>query len=102
MSRAIDTPKVQERGVVTLPRRVREKLGVKKGSTIAFVETEDGRIEVRALEADVMAALDEIGAALKEKGVTLEQWIEDGRAIRKRLYQERYGKKPSAHAQALH
>jgi hypothetical protein len=49
-----------------------------------------------------MAALDEIGAALREKDITLEQMIEDGRAIRKRLYQERYGKKSSAHAQALH
>ncbi len=77
---------------MTLPRRVREKLGVKKGSTIAFVETEDGRIEVRTLEADVMAALDEIGAALKEQGVTLEQWMKEGRVIRRRLYEERYGK----------
>jgi AbrB family looped-hinge helix DNA binding protein len=102
MPQTIETTKVQERGVVTLPRRVREKLGVRKGSTIAFVETADGRIEVRALEADVMAALDEIGAALREKDITLEQMIEDGRAIRKRLYQERYGKKSSAQAQALH
>jgi AbrB family looped-hinge helix DNA binding protein len=52
MNQTLETTKVQDRGVVTLPRRVREKLGVKKGSTIAFVETEDGRIEVRALEAD--------------------------------------------------
>ncbi|MCL4507770.1 MAG: AbrB/MazE/SpoVT family DNA-binding domain-containing protein [Chloroflexi bacterium] len=92
MSQRLETTKVQERGVVTLPRRVREKLGIKKGSTIAFIETDEGRIEVRALEADAMAALDEIGAALKEQGVTLEQMIEDGRTIRKRLYDERYAK----------
>jgi hypothetical protein len=46
--------------------------------------------------------MDEIGTAMKEKGVTLEQWIEDGRAIREQLYQERYGKHRPVHAQALH
>jgi AbrB family looped-hinge helix DNA binding protein len=84
---SIETTKVQERGVVTLPRRVREKLGLKKGSTVAFVETAEGQIEIRPIVGDVIAALDEIGAALKERGLTLEQLIESGREIRQRLYQ---------------
>jgi len=68
-----------------MPCRVWKKLGVKKASTIAFVETADGKIEVRALEAEALAALDEIEAALNEKGVTLEQLMASGKRHRQRL-----------------
>src|SRR5690348_13727689 len=88
MPQSIETTKVQERGVVTLPRRVREKLGVKKGSIIAFVETAEGKIEVRALEADALATLDEIGAALNKKGVTLEQLMASGKRHRRKLLKD--------------
>lgn len=36
-------------------------------------------------------ALNEIGAALKEQGLSLEDMIERGRAIREELYEEWYG-----------
>ena len=90
MPQSIETTKVQERGIVTLPRRVREKLGVKKGSTIAFVETAEGKIEIRTLEAEALAAFDEIGAALKEEGLTLDQLIASGRKHRRKLIKELY------------
>ena len=78
MSQSIETTKVQERGVITLPRRVREKLGIKKGSTVAFIETPEGNFELRSLEAETMATLDVIGAALREKGISLNELITSG------------------------
>jgi hypothetical protein len=39
----------------------------------------------------MLRALDEMGAALREKGVTLDEWIESGREVRAQLIDERYG-----------
>jgi hypothetical protein len=50
-------------------------LGAKKGNVIAFVITHDERVEVRSLEAETMAAIVDIGAILKEKDITLNQWM---------------------------
>jgi hypothetical protein len=38
-----------------------------------------------------LKALDDIGAALKEQGLTLDDMIESGREIRRELLQEMYG-----------
>ena len=102
---SVETTKLGNKGTIVLPQAVREFLGAKKGSVIAFVITDDERVEVRALEADALAALDAIGAALKEQGVTLGQWMKEGRAIRRRLLKEMYDidpDTPRAHAKAIH
>jgi hypothetical protein len=39
----------------------------------------------------VSEALDEIGRALKERGISLEELIERGRAIRESIIEEEYG-----------
>lgn len=86
---------IQENGQVTLPTEWREKYGLKKGDMVSFVETDQGLIVVpQALLA--MEALDEIGKALKEKGVTLEELMESGREIRGDLLKELYGIDDSA------
>jgi AbrB family looped-hinge helix DNA binding protein len=90
MSNLLDTTKIQERGTVTIPQSVRDKLGIKKGSTVAFVETDDGRVEIRVIEADVIAALDELGEALKAKGVTMNEWLAASRKSRKRAFDKLY------------
>ena len=102
---SVETTKLGDKGTIVLPQAVRELLGAKKGSVIAFVITDDERVEVRTLEAETMAALDEIGAALKEQGVTLAQWMKEGRAIRRRLLKEMYDIDPDApptNAKAIH
>lgn len=82
---------VQERGQVTLPREFRKKYGLKKGDVIVFRETEEGLL-ISPREAQVMQLLDEIGEALREKGISLDELIESGREIREELYQEKYAK----------
>ncbi len=82
--------RVQEKGQVTLPVEVRKKLGLKKGDLVAFVETPDG-ILITPQEVVAMKALDRIGKALKEKGLSLEELMESGREIRAQIAKEKYG-----------
>ena len=85
----IPAVRVQEKGQVTIPKEIREKLDLKKGDLVTFVETEDG-VVIRPVEIVVSAALDEIGEALKEKGLSLEELMERGREIRANLVEEEY------------
>jgi AbrB family looped-hinge helix DNA binding protein len=82
--------RVQEKGQVTLPADVRKRLGLKKGDLVAVRETAEG-ILIVPQELVAKQALAEIGEALKEQGLSLEDMIERGRAIRGRLLEEQYG-----------
>jgi AbrB family looped-hinge helix DNA binding protein len=82
--------KVQERGQVTLPASVRRSFGIEKGDVVAVTATEKGILITpqKVVAADL---LDQIGAALKERGLTLEELIESGREERGDLLREMYG-----------
>ena len=86
--------RVQEKGQVTIPLEIRKKLKLKKGDLVMFIETKKG-VLIQPAEVVVSAALEEIGQALKEKGLTLEELIERGREIRGNLIEEVYGLKDS-------
>lgn len=81
---------VQEKGQVTIPAEIRRKLGLKKGDLVAFVETDQG-VLIRPQEVIAVDILDRMGRILKEKGVTLEELMEDGREMRGELLKEEYG-----------
>ncbi len=81
--------RVQERGQVTIPKEIREKLGLKKGDLVTFVETDQG-VLIKPAEIVVSSALDEIGEALREKGISLEELMQRGREIRGELIEEEY------------
>jgi len=80
---------VQENGQVTLPAEWREKYGLKKGDVVVFEETDQGLL-VSPRVVLAMKLLDEIGAELQAKGVTLEELIASGRDIRQEIYNEKY------------
>lgn len=84
--------RVQEKGQVTIPLEIRQKLNLKKGDLVTFVETEDGVI-IKPAEVIVAEALDETGKVLKEKGISLEELVKRGRAIRGGLVEKEYGLK---------
>jgi AbrB family looped-hinge helix DNA binding protein len=86
----LQVSRLQERGQVTIPREIREKLGLAPGDMVAFVETEHG-ILVSPQEIVAMDALDQIGALLREKNIALEELIESGREIRGELIEKEYG-----------
>lgn len=81
---------VQEKGQVTIPAEIRQRWGLKKGDLVAFVETEQG-VVISPQEVVAMNALDQIGRALRERGITLEELMESGREIRGQLIEEEYG-----------
>jgi len=87
-----ESVRVQAKGQVTIPTKIRRKLNLKKGDWVSFVETKDG-VLIKPAEVLLTEALDEIGRALKEEGITLEEWIERGREIRGKLLEEMYGLK---------
>lgn len=80
---------VQENGQVTLPKELRQEYNLKKGDTVVFQKTDDGWV-VQKQEPDPMQLLDELGEALKAKGISLEEWIKSGREIRGEILKEKY------------
>jgi len=87
--------RIQEKGQVTLPAAVRKRLGLKKGDLVAVVATPDG-VLITPQEVVASKALDQIGAILREQGLSLEELIESGRDGRDELVREQYGIDPAA------
>jgi len=82
--------RIQEKGQVTIPTKIRKKLNLRKGDVVMFVETEAG-VFIKPAEAIVSEALDKIGKALKADGISQEKWNKRSRDIRKQLLAEMYG-----------
>jgi antitoxin PrlF len=87
---ATQVVRVQEKGQVTIPQEIRKKLDLKKGDMVIFVETDAG-VVIKPAEIVVTEALDEIGRALKERGISLEDLMERGQEIRGEIIEEEYG-----------
>jgi antitoxin PrlF len=82
--------RMQEKGQVTIPTEIRKKLGLKQGDLVAVMETPDG-VFITPQQVLAQKALDRIGDALKEQGLSLEELIASGRQTRSDLLQETYG-----------
>ena len=82
--------RIEHEGQVTLPVAFRHKHALREGDLVAVVETEDG-VLITSREAIASQVLDQIGAALREPGLSLEDLIESGRDLRGELISERYG-----------
>jgi AbrB family looped-hinge helix DNA binding protein len=62
--------RIQEKGQVTIPTKIRRKLNLRKGDMVMLVETEAG-VLIKPAELIVSEAFDRIGEALKADGITL-------------------------------
>jgi antitoxin PrlF len=82
--------RVQKKGQVTIPVEMRDKLGIKEGDLVTFIETDDG-ILISRQEVLAIRALDRIGAVLKEQGISLDELMESGREERGKIIKEKYG-----------
>jgi len=87
--------RIQEKGQVTIPTKIRKKLNLRKGDMVMFVETEAG-VLIQPAEVLVSQALDKIGESLRADGITPEKWNKRSRDIRKQLLEEMYGLKAEA------
>lgn len=81
---------IQENGQITLPKEFRRRFGLKKGDIVIFKETNEGLL-ISPRETLAFQLLDELGNALKKKGISLDELIESGREIRQDIYNEKYG-----------
>ena len=90
MTQEVKLATVQKRGQVTIPIELRRKLGIEEGGVVAFTETENG-VLISPREVLAMDALDQIGKALKDQDISLEELIESGRRIRGEMVKEEYG-----------
>ena len=81
---------IQENGQVTLPKELRREYGLRKGDTVIFERTDEGWV-VRREERDAIRLLDELGAILAARGITLDDLIASGRDIRGEIVREQYG-----------
>lgn len=84
------TSVVRAKGQVTIPRKIRNKLNLKQGDRVVFIETGKG-VVIQSARVVVTMALKEIGEELKKRGVSLDRLIEAGREIRDELIEEEYG-----------
>lgn len=82
--------RIQEKDQVTPSSKVRQKLGLKKGHLVAIVETPEGAL-IAPQEVLAARALDRIGEALREQGLSLDEMIESGRRERAQIIKEKYG-----------
>ena len=88
----ITTGKMGIKGLIVMPQNIREMLGVEKGSTIAWVVTDDNRIEVRPLRPEAIEAPNEFELALKELGMTYEDWRAQRKQFAKKYRAEKLQK----------
>jgi antitoxin PrlF len=90
MTSEVKLGRVQQRGQVTIPIELRRKLGIEEGGLVAFIETKNG-ILISPREVLAMHALDRVGRALRDRGISLEELIESGREIRGEMVEEDCG-----------
>jgi antitoxin PrlF len=68
------TTAITSKGQITLPKAIRDKLGVKPGDRVTFREQADGRIVVEAATVDLLSLCGVIKP--KVRGVTVEDMNE--------------------------
>ncbi len=84
---------VQEKGQVTIPRAIRDELGLKKGDPV-LVELKDGVVQIAPQTVIPDERLKRIEEEILASGITLEEmdaFIEEARNSRPVLMKELYG-----------
>jgi AbrB family looped-hinge helix DNA binding protein len=73
--------KVTSKGQVTLPLKLRDRLGIEPGDRVVFVEQADGTFALRVRSgtfADLRGILS--GKVARPTGAQIEQWIDEARS----------------------
>jgi AbrB family looped-hinge helix DNA binding protein len=90
------TIQVGKRGVVTLPKDVREKYGIEEGDALHLVDLGGGMFVVSPMMPAVPSLVEEIEAIREEESVSLEELLAGLQEQRERLTREVYGPDPEA------
>jgi AbrB family looped-hinge helix DNA binding protein len=87
------TVQVGKRGVVTLPKEMREKYGIEEGDALHLVDLGGGMFVVTPMMPAVPSLVEEI-EAIREEGISAEELLVGLRKQRERLTREVYGPDP--------
>jgi antitoxin PrlF len=85
----MDVTRISSKGQVTVPKGIRQLLGLKEGDRVAFVE-ENGKVMIA--KASIIAfnrLTDAISKEAKEKGITEEDLLKDLEQVREEMWNER-------------
>ena len=80
------TARISQRGVLTLPKSLRESYKLKSGDVVTVIDL-DGAFVISPRRSEVDRMADEIGSALAERGESLESMLTALREER-----EKYGR----------
>jgi antitoxin PrlF len=75
--------KVTSKGQITLPAKVRRRLGVRPGDRIEFIETDTGNVEIvarRKTLADLRGIVPYDGPPLSDEDIV--RWVDEARSAR--------------------
>lgn len=81
--------RVAKRGVVTLPKPLREKYSIEPGSELTLLDL-DGVFVLLLRRSQIDNLADCIGDALRERGETLESMLQTLGEERERVFAEQY------------
>ncbi len=85
----MEVSRISAKGQVTIPKTIRELLNLNEGDRVAFLE-ENGKIVITKAS---LIALNELQDALskdaKEKSITEEELLNELKAVREKLWNER-------------
>jgi len=90
------TVQVGKRGVVTLPKEVREKYGIEDGDALHLVDLGGGIFVVSPMMPAVASLIEKIEAIREDEGLPLEELLAGLREQRERLTREVYGPDPGS------
>ena len=67
---------VSEKGQVTIPKRLRTRLGLRPGTVLEFEESQGGLLATRAVVEDPIRRLVGLG---ERRGGNVDQWLAEAR-----------------------
>lgn len=87
---------VRQKGVVTIPKRIRDRHGLREGDVLSLVALEDGSILLSPILSQVARHGDQVAALMAQAGVSLEDMMEQLDEERRLYYRQHYqeGRKP--------
>jgi AbrB family looped-hinge helix DNA binding protein len=91
----LTTTKIGEKGQLTVPKQFREDLGLGTGAPFAVLRLGDGLILLPEQQR-FQQLCEQVRERLTAAGLTSEDLLATLPAARKRVYERRYGKRPSS------
>lgn len=88
----MEVSRMTSKGQVTIPKSIRERLNLKEGDRVAFIEDENGNVTIKKASTLVFNRLaDKIARMAEEEGITEEKLLETLERVREERYRKRYG-----------